>query len=398
MKKYKFIAAATAAAVPISLALSGVNGSELLNAAAELTRRTAYIAAGVALPQTSAEAASEASVFDNPAETQSETPHGETAISEIEEQPEALLTTALPEAFSEPTEPVEQLSAEVISRNITEFDDGLDYSAEGTKSGSIIRRTYGKFSTAEYITLESGAQIRNCTKDSRESLLEAAETPPDIDIKLNTDEPQVLILHTHGTESFEPYSRDYYDADFPFRSRDSEHNMVAVGAALAESLAENGISVIHDGTLHDYPSYTGAYDRSEATIRNILSEYPSIKLIIDLHRDAITDTNGNRIAPTATVDGKSAAQLMIICGGDDGRFNMPNYIENFRLAALLQSTSEEMYPSLARAVLFDYVNYNQHISTGSLLIEVGTHANSLDEALYTAELLGNVIAETINKL
>ena len=124
-----------------------------------------------------------------------------------------------------------------------------------------------------------------------------------------------------------------------------------------------------------------------------------IKIIIDLHRDAIENPDGTRVAPTTEINGKSAAQFMIITGCDDGRFgNMPQYMENFKLACLMQRTAEELYPGLARAVLFDYRNYNQHLSTGSLLIEIGSHASSLDEAEYTAQLLGEIIAKAAQQL
>ena len=90
---------------------------------------------------------------------------------------------------------------------------------------------------------------------------------------------------------------------------------------------------------------------------------------------------------------------MIITGCDDGRFgNMPDYLENFKLACMIQGSAEKLYPGLARPILFDYRNYNQHISTGSLLIEVGSHANSLDEAVYSGELLGDCMADALLKL
>ena len=167
---------------------------------------------------------------------------------------------------------------------------------------------------------------------------------------------------------------------------------------MAETLAENGITVLHDGTVHDYPSYTGSYDRSEETIRAALAQYPSIKIVLDIHRDAIADDDSTRVAPVAVINGQSAAQFMIIAGCDDGRFNMPDYIENFKLAALIQNMSQAMHEGLARPVLFDYRNYNQHITTGSLLIEIGSHANSLDEALYTAQLLGESMAAALTVL
>ena len=400
MRINKIIATLSMASViPLCMTASGAGAGELFAAAAELTRRAAYFSAGVSTEKNSIRI--ESSVPDiqtvEPIITATSEPYfTDEPPSYSEETAESAETIEFAETAE--SEPVATPSAVVISRNITDFDDGLDRTAEGNRSGVITRRTYGKYTSADYITLSSGAQVRNCTSDSNEALISASKELPPLTIHSDSPEPQVLIVHTHATESFEPYQRDYFDGEFPFRSRDSRYNMVAVGTALAESLAKNGISVVHDGTLHDYPAYTGAYDRSEETIRSILEEYPSIKVVIDLHRDAISEADGSRIAPVTEINGRSAAQLMIISGCDDGRFNMPHYMENFKLAALIQNSTEIMYPSLARAVLFDYRNYNQHITTGSLLIEIGTHANSLDEAIYTAELLGESMAAALKLL
>ncbi len=410
MRTNKIIAIISAFAVlPATMLISGASAADAFTAAAELTRSAAYLSAGITVSAQESDVSDIPDEPSSPIEVIAPLPEA-TAAATAEPLPDETTEPQLPDETTEPqlpdetTEPqppedtAEANAARVITQNITPFDDGLDYSAEGQQSGAILRKTYDDSESSEYITLASGAQVRNCTYDSNEALLEAAAMLPDIKIELNTPEPQVLIIHTHATESFEPYQRSYYDAEFPSRSQDPSHNMIAVGEVLAETLAENGISVVHDGTLHDYPAYTGSYDRSEETIRAILDEYPSIKIVIDLHRDAIADTDGTRIAPAAEINGRNAAQFMIIAGCDDGRFNMPNYMENFKLAALLQNSAETLYPTLARPVLFDYRNYNQHITTGSLLIEIGSHANSLDEALYTAELLGESMAAALTLL
>lgn len=396
MRINRLIAIISAASLlPAVTLISGGSAADALAAAGELTRSAAYLSAGVPiaqaeLVQTVIQSPSDepVSAEEKPADTIPSTsaPPVQTTTTQSAQ------TTQSTTAKADNDEPTVQCAARVITQNITPFDDGLDYFAEGQHSGAIQRKTYKAAEGSQYIMLASGAAVQNCTEDSNEALLSAAAELPQLKIEFDTPDPQVLIVHTHATESFEPYQRSYFDEDFPSRTQDCSHNMVAVGAVLAQTLADNGISVVHDGTLHDYPAYTGSYDRSEETIRAVLAEYPSIKIVIDLHRDAIADADGTRIAPAAEIDGKSAAQFMIIAGCDDGRFNMPNYMENFKLAALLQNTAEAMYPSLARPVLFDYRNYNQHITTGSLLIEVGSHANSLDEALYTAELLGNSMA------
>ena len=129
------------------------------------------------------------------------------------------------------------------------------------------------------------------------------------------------------------------------------------------------------------------------TVQKILEENPSIKIVLDIHRDAIERESGERIAPVAEIDGKNAAQVMIISGCDDGTMGMPNYLKNFRFASLLQQQLESDYQGLTRPILFDYRKYNQDLTTGSILIEVGGHANSVDQAVYSGELIGRSLAK-----
>lgn len=281
----------------------------------------------------------------------------------------------------------------VITLNRPESTDDTDYSAFTDDDGEIYRYNFGKSKSTEYITLESGAQVRNCTETPNAELTEAAKDAPTFGT-LDSEEPSVLIYHTHTCESFLPFG-DSFDADYPLRSGDPARNMTAVGDAICESLSKRGISAVHDCTVYDSPMFTGAYYRSADGMSEILEKYPSIKIVLDIHRDGVINADGSLDAPVAEINGKNAAQFMIISGCDDGEMDMPDYMENFKLACLLQNCAETAYPDLARAVLFDYRNYNQSLSTGALLIEVGSHGNSLDEAVYTGELLGNVIADAL---
>lgn len=263
--------------------------------------------------------------------------------------------------------------------------------------GTITSMTYGYMKGEAYVDLDIAGQVRNVTSVSNKKVLEESRFAPDFSIEKN-GEPQVLIMHTHATESYEPYERDFYDASFNSRTTDRSMNMVAVGDRIAEQLEAAGIGVIHDGTLHDYPSYNGSYDLSRETVQKYLEEYPSIKVVLDIHRDAIERESGERIAPLAEIDGKSAAQVMIICGCDDGTMNMPNCMKNLRFACLLQRQMESDYPGLTRPVLFDYRKYNQDLTTGSILIEMGGHANSIDQAEYSGELVGKSLAKCLEEL
>lgn len=416
MGKLKILIAVAAAACPI---LAGSS-----TAAGEFVRGAAVIAAGGGLsvsqgtlaqtPQ-DGERAAESTEYNAQSELDESAEYNEYAESYEPFLPETEPAPVFPDETAQvaPIEserpdinaqPVESLSpaesgvhtGRVISRSISQVSE--DLSGYNAQSGAILREHYGASQGEDHITLSSGAQVRSCTMLPAEQLLEAAEQLPAFRVNLDTDEPQVLIVHTHTTEDYEPTARGFYDADFPTRTLDGAQNVTAVGEALAQALAERGVSVLHDGTVHDSPVYTGAYDRSEATIRAALEEYPSIKVVIDLHRDAMENSDGARIAPVTEINGRNAAQFMIIAGCDNGLFNMPDYMENFKFACLIQNTAQRLYPELARPVLFDYRNYNQHITTGSLLIEVGSHANSLDEAKYTGELLGEILAQALYEL
>ncbi len=259
--------------------------------------------------------------------------------------------------------------------------------------GSIERMHYGHFSGEMYFDLDTHGQVRNETSLSNDLLLAESRKSPAFSIAQNAL-PQVLIMHTHTTECFEPYERDAYDANFNYRTTDPLLNMCRVGDEIAKSLEDAGIGVIHDTTIHDYPSYTGSYERSRETVQKILKTYPSIKVVLDIHRDAIGG-NGVIQQPTVRIDGKKAAQVMIISGCDDGTMDMPDYLQNFRFASLLQQQMEGDYPGLTRPVLFDYRKYNQDLTTGSLLIEVGTHGNTLEQTVYSGELIGKSLARAL---
>ena len=208
-----------------------------------------------------------------------------------------------------------------------------------------------------------------------------------------TDEPQVLIVHTHTTECYMSYYAGYYNADDPTRTEDPTQNVTAVGAALAQELQAAGIGVLHDTTLHDSPQYSGAYSRSEDTIKTYLAQYPSIRVVIDLHRDAMMYDDLTKVKPTATVDGQKAAQIMLVVGGTSTE-DLPNaHCEaNLRFGLQLQHALETAYPTLTRPLYIVDARYNQGLLAGSLLIEVGTDANTLSEALYSARLVGRQLA------
>ena len=239
--------------------------------------------------------------------------------------------------------------------------------------------------------------LRNYTSLSFEEIAQRI-VPPEVTLP-QTDQPLVLILHTHATESFEPVDADVYDTRNGWRSTDNTQNMVRVGDELAAALEAEGIGVIHDDTQHDYPSYNGSYDRSAQTIARVLEEYPSIQVILDVHRDGIQQADGTVLKPVAQVDGQTAAQLMIISGcDDDGSVGLPNWELNLQFAAAIQNQVEEDYPGLTRPLFFAYRKYNMDVTPCSLLLEFGSNGNTLEEACTTARLVGSSIAKVIRSM
>ena len=180
------------------------------------------------------------------------------------------------------------------------------------------------------------------------------------------------------------------------RTTDTRYNVVHVGDVMAEAFGEAGISVLHDRTLYDYPSYSGAYDRSLAAIQSYLAQYPSIRFILDVHRDAIEDGQGNEYKVVSAVEGEgTAAQLTLVVGSDGGGLTHDHWRENLKLAAALQEDLLAEYPTLMRPVLLRNSRYNQHATTGSLLVEVGAAGNSPEEAALSARLFAERMTEVL---
>lgn len=294
--------------------------------------------------------------------------------------------------------------AEAVSEEELETEEESDvdpgdkpYPEEwNTDGGSVSKTFFDRYSGNKFFGLDGGGQVKNETDISNGKLLEESRLLPEFKIEKNS-EPQVLIMHTHTTETYEPYERENFDSSFNYRTTDPSKNMVAVGDKIAEELEKNDIGCIHDSTIHDYPSYNGSYDRSAETVKNILNEYPSIKVVLDIHRDAIGSSD-NIIQPVVEINGKEAAQVMIISGCDDGTMDMPDYMKNFRFASLLQQQMSSDYDGFTRPILFDYRNYNQELTSGSILIEVGSHGNTIEQAKYSGELIGKSLAKALEQL
>ena len=203
---------------------------------------------------------------------------------------------------------------------------------------------------------------------------------------LRQSEPSVLILHTHTTESYTKTGQNYEETA-QYRTLNTDFNMVQVGKVLTEQLQAVGIGVIHDTTIHDYPSYTGSYNHSRETVKTLLAQYPSVKLVLDLHRDAAEYDDGSQMETAAVADGVDTAQLMLVVGSNGTGRDHPHWQENLALAAKLQAVLEKRWPGIVRPICLRSERFNQDLLPGALLVEVGAAGNTLEEALTAVSCL-----------
>lgn len=235
-------------------------------------------------------------------------------------------------------------------------------------------------------------QFKNCTDYSiiPAEILEAGSG-----IHIDSVGPQILVIHTHGSEAYTQAETDTYVESDPYRTVDNSHNMVRIGDELCSILESRGIQTVHDTTLFDYPNYNDSYTRSMAAIEDWLEEYPSIKIVLDLHRDAIEYSDGSAYKTECTVDGAPSAQILIISGTNNSGLYHPNWQANLAFGFTLQSAMDAAYPGLTRPLKISQYRYNMHATTGSLLIEVGSHGNTLQEALTAIRCFGNTLADVL---
>ena len=259
--------------------------------------------------------------------------------------------------------------------------------------GKIIEKTYDRKSATSVF---ENITVRNTTPSHSINIEKSLNEKADLKIT-DKSKPTVLIFHTHTTESYQMINEGWYTKAYPTRHDDKNQNMVRVGNAICEELEKKGIGVIHDTEIHDR-KYTGAYDNSRKTVEKILKDNPTIQIVLDVHRDAIQQSDGTKIKPTFTYNGKKAAQVMIIAGCEDGKIeNFPNWEKNLTFALQLHKEIETMFPQMMRPVLFSARKYNMDVVPCSVLLEFGSDANTLAEAEYSGRLVGMALSEYIEK-
>ncbi len=257
-------------------------------------------------------------------------------------------------------------------------------------------RDYGPI---EEIRLEGGEPVGDFfVKDSTDSGTDlAAELLEEPAVHLKGDgSVEVLLYHTHTSESYMKTAQSFYYTDMETRTQNQDMSVVAVGAQLKKALEAHGIGVVHDTTVCD-TLFNGSYSRSWEVLQKNLEQYPTIQVTIDLHRDSMTTQEGVKYKPTVEVNGRKAAQFMVLagCDADGGWGDFPDWRDNLRLALRVQQSAMGLYPDLPRPMTFSNSKYNMNATKGSMLIEVGTEVNTVSEAQYTGALLGDILADAL---
>ncbi|MBP3493809.1 MAG: stage II sporulation protein P [Oscillospiraceae bacterium] len=260
--------------------------------------------------------------------------------------------------------------------------DDLTFAPNGVPSQTVIPSSSGSY------TVINGVYIKNASSRSLDGSVLGSGN---FSAQLTGDGPQVLILHTHGSEAYSMPAGQEYTPSGTFRTTDANYNVVRVGDEIASVLSGYGISVLHDRTLHDHPSYNDGYSNSYASAVSYLEKYPTLTYILDIHRDAIQDADGNQYKLVSRED-PNAAQCCIVMGTSYDAWQ-----DNLTLAVSVQETIQAQSPTLMRPMTVRNYSYNQQLSTGYMLVEIGAAGNSLDEAILGARLFAKGFADTITQ-
>ena len=243
-------------------------------------------------------------------------------------------------------------------------------------------------------TIQGGLSVNNATAYWVD-VTEILSAGPGL--SLPQGKPQILIIHTHSSEAYTQAGLDRYEPSDTNRTENTEFNIVRIGDELTEIFQQAGLNVIHDRGIYDYPSYTGSYTRSGQAIEQYLRDYPSIQMVIDIHRDAL-GTDDVVYKTMAEEDGVCASQVMLLIGTDESGLEHPNWRQNLAVALYMQNAVNARHPTLMRPIALVQQRYNQHLSPGSMILEVGSNGNTLQEALAAIRLFGQAAAPALAAL
>ena len=232
----------------------------------------------------------------------------------------------------------------------------------------------------------SAIRVDNHTQGISVKAADYFDKKVNLELKPAEEGPQILIMHTHTTEAYTKGKKDTYKETDTARTTDNDYNMVRVGEEMKDVFEDMGLSVVHDKTKYDYPSYNGSYSRALTGIEKMLKKYPTIQVVLDVHRDAIIGSDGTSYAKKTEIDGEEVAQVMLVVGTNDMGLTHPKWKDHLTLAVQIQKNMLAIDSGLPRAIDLRRQRFNEHVTPGSLLVEVGTSGNTLKQALAGARL------------
>lgn len=300
------------------------------------------------------------------------------------------------------TDPTFIISSHMPYLNVAQSDQALDKKddsiATSVTPGQETSRQSQRPSTDEFQRQEF--ELEGETEVSEEIQIEIKNISDDLPpVDLSGEGPQILIYHTHSREAYRQDPDNPYEAIAAFRSNDLSKTVVGVGEELARQLQARNIPVLHDKTDHEvYPWKSGLYPHSLETIKKRKKEHDSLKIFLDIHRN-YNDRLKDPDKEVVIINGERVAKFFIVIGtgeGISGGFSQkPNWRENYQFALKITNKANEKYPGLANDILVRTGRYNQHISNRAILIEIGNHLTTFNEAKKTAKYLAEILSEVI---
>ena len=289
---------------------------------------------------------------------------------------------------------LEQIQKIEVAENDNETDENNNN--ENQETSSEINQEVATNVTTEIVTqnpIKESYNIElNGVKIKNETSFEINETILEKQLEINKE--NIIIFHTHTCESYTPSEQYPYQQTGNFRTTDLNYTVSRVGDELSNYLLGYGFNAIHDKTYHDYPAYSGSYDRSLKTVENILQTNPS-DIIIDLHRDAIGSKSN--YDPSVQIGEDVSAKMMFVIGTNGGGLNHPNWKENLKFAIEVQQKANEMYPGLFKPIIVRNSRYNQHLGKSACIIEVGATGNTLEQCLNSMKYLSKIFEQVLKK-
>lgn len=267
-----------------------------------------------------------------------------------------------------------------IEENITE---NLEEIVTNIEKEEFIEPSYYE------VTLEWTNMLKNLTtyKIDVDKLLSEK-----LKFKLAGNNIETVIYHTHTTESYTQSKNYMYEANGVYRTLDTNANMIRIGEEMKRNLQQNGFAVFHDKTIYDYPDYNSSYSKAGKGIEQTLKKYKNAKIVLDLHRDAIS-VNTEQYKPVVQIDGKKVAQFLIVIGTNQGGLKHSEWRENLKLALKIKKLADEKYPGLCRNVILRKERFNQHVTNGAMIVEMGATGNTVEEVLETTKYFSEILAE-----